>query len=66
MNFISIYLKSFSVHTAWAQNPDEKRGTMDITAMFLSQPYQYMAVDALIMPLPVLLSMPRHSLSYRV
>ncbi|KAI3323799.1 hypothetical protein HD806DRAFT_495628 [Xylariaceae sp. AK1471] len=51
--FITNILESFPVYTEWARNPDDQRGNMDITTMFLSQCYTDVALDVLIIVLPI-------------
>lgn len=55
--FLTNTFQYYPVHTQWAQDPREMRPAMDLTKMFLSQSYADVALDILIISIPIPLSM---------
>ncbi|PVI00589.1 hypothetical protein DM02DRAFT_655335 [Periconia macrospinosa] len=51
--FLTNTLQYFPVHTQWAQNPADMRPSMELTKMFLSQSYADVALDVIIICLPI-------------
>ncbi|KAL7621384.1 hypothetical protein AAE478_008706 [Parahypoxylon ruwenzoriense] len=51
--FLTNALQCYPVETFWAQNPKDQRPIMKTTRMFLSQSYADVALDVVIISLPV-------------
>jgi hypothetical protein len=54
--FFTNTFQYYPVHTQWAQNPMDMRPSMELTRMFLSQSYADVALDIMIVSLPIPLS----------